>query len=769
MPVQVTYPGVYIEELPSSQHVISGVPTSITAFMGRAVFGKVNEPITIFNYGDYERFFGGLSYDYPMSYAVQDFFLNGGGEAIIVRLFEFRKDTWNEDAKIAFDAVKGAVAALRPAADAKPTEVSAAAAKAAAAFTEQPGKEVVQKIVSAANSAAKRTGAKAKDVQNAVKDLTFQAPPFPSSTAQLTLDTYTWASALKAVHSVVTAAVDSMFGADGNPIASAQLTPLTVYSATRSKVQQLTNSHDLFVSKIAKQINLKITKPDAKDTAKQYIDTIIDVVTTALQNDKHLPASVVSKTQVQSYRNELKILDARFDPQGGLKASTKKADVSTDLEHAKTSLLKPAKVPLNSQLTLEAANSGSWGGCLQAAVDRNGITPAVAENYSKYGLLASDLFNIHITYTHPTGQTTVESYTNVSIKDTKAPNRLDREINSQSLLVQVPLDPGSKKPQLPAHLPPVDAFGNSTGGDDSEPLTPLTYIGDENKKTGMYSLNKVEIFNLLSIPPDQRNTGDTDSSVYTEALKLCVDRRAMLIVDPPIDWADKAKKGEITEIEPTDPELGINGIDARNATVYFPRVKKKDLEMNEQVDVFPASGMIAGVIATTDVNYGVWKAPAGQNADLMGIQGLEVKISDGENGVLNPKGINCLRDFKIIGPVIWGARTLRGATELDDPYKYVPVRRLTLYVEQSLIQGTKWAIFEPNDETLWSSLRLAVQGFLAGLQRQGAFYNYKVVCDSSTTTPDDIANGIVNILVSIAPVKPAEFLVIKIQQAAAKI
>jgi phage tail sheath protein FI len=142
-------------------------------------------------------------------------------------------------------------------------------------------------------------------------------------------------------------------------------------------------------------------------------------------------------------------------------------------------------------------------------------------------------------------------------------------------------------------------------------------------------------------------------------------------------------------------------------------------------------------------------------------------LTDGQNGVLNQLGINCLRNFPVIGPVVWGARTLRGADQFEDDYKYIPVRRLTLYIEDSLYRGTQWAVFEPNDEALWSTLRLSVTSFLADLARQGAFYNYAVTCDASTTTPTDIANGKVNILVQIAPVKPAEFVMIQIQQTAA--
>ncbi len=182
--------------------------------------------------------------------------------------------------------------------------------------------------------------------------------------------------------------------------------------------------------------------------------------------------------------------------------------------------------------------------------------------------------------------------------------------------------------------------------------------------------------------------------------------------------------------------------------------------------MFPACGAIAGQIASTDLNRGVWKAPAGIETVLSAVKSLEVNLSDGENGILNPLGINCLRTFPILGPVIWGTRTLDGADVEQSDYKYVNVRRLTLFIEESLIRGTKWAVFEPNNEPLWASLRTSIGSFMADLSRQGAFYDFQVLCDKTTTTPRDIELGVVNVIVAFAPVKPAEFVVLKIQQEA---
>ena len=184
------------------------------------------------------------------------------------------------------------------------------------------------------------------------------------------------------------------------------------------------------------------------------------------------------------------------------------------------------------------------------------------------------------------------------------------------------------------------------------------------------------------------------------------------------------------------------------------------------------SGTIAGIYARTDVTRGVWKAPAGTEATLAGVQALEYRLIDGENGVLNPLAINCLRSFPVYGNIVWGARTTLGADQLGSEWKYVPIRRLALFLEESLFRGTKWVVFEPNDEPLWAKIRLNVGAFMTSLFRQGAFQGtnpkdaFFVKCDGETTTQDDRNKGIVNILVGFAPLKPAEFVVISIQQIA---
>ena len=251
----------------------------------------------------------------------------------------------------------------------------------------------------------------------------------------------------------------------------------------------------------------------------------------------------------------------------------------------------------------------------------------------------------------------------------------------------------------------------------------------------------------------------------------------MLIVDSPARWSANKETAAANALDPSLglASLNLTGEEARNAALFFPRVIQSDPKRDGQLDTFVPCGIIAGVMARTDATRGVWKAPAGLDAALNGIVGLEVNLNDGENGMLNPLGINCLRFFPVSGRVIWGARTLRGADQLADEYKYIPVRRTALYIEESLYRGLQWVVFEPNDEPLWAQIRLNVGAFMHNLFRQGAFQGqtpkdaYFVKCDKETTTQNDINLGIVNIVVGFAPLKPAEFVVIKLQQMAGPI
>lgn len=546
MPVTPTYPGVYIEEVPSGVRTITGVATSIAAFIGRAESGPVNDPVTINSFGDYERRFGGLWLKSTMSFAVRDFFLNGGAQAIIVRLHN---------------------------------------------------------------------------------------------------------------------------GAEASTIT--------------------------------------------------------------------LPAEISSP---------------------------------------------PSMI---ANLVLEAANVGAWGKNLSAHVDH--------DTKDKDSASPSDqLFNLTIYETHPTTEqtTNTEKFINISVDSTDS-RYIPRVLEDSSALVrvhkvgdiyQVPDVRPAETYEIasPPTSPPdfIEAPVPAVGGKDGDHLEDDRFFGTgmEDDKEGLYALEKADLFNLLCILPYTSSEGTTPAldeqptDVTTELLAnaevYCKKRRAMLLVDAHSKWKDKDKaKAGFTATSDAYP-----GTNSNYAAIFFPRLKQRNLLRDNQMEEFVPCGAVAGIFARTDAQRGVWKAPAGQEAQMKGVPQLSVPLTDAENGELNQLGINCLRAFPVYGRLVWGSRTLEGADRLASEWKYISVRRMALFIEESLYRGTQWVVFEPNDEPLWAQIRLNVGAFMHNLFRQGAFQGttpkeaYLVKCDKETTTQNDINQGIVNILVGFAPLKPAEFVFIKIQQ-----
>lgn len=301
-------------------------------------------------------------------------------------------------------------------------------------------------------------------------------------------------------------------------------------------------------------------------------------------------------------------------------------------------------------------------------------------------------------------------------------------------------------------------------GDDGAAPTDAELIGDAALKTGMYALGEIDLFNLLVIP--EASTGNGLIDVLNEAIAYCARRRAFMIIDAP-ETVTTVAQAQAWMSGPASP------VRSSNAAFYFPRLRAPDPTKNGAVGTFPAAGALAGLYARTDIQRGVWKAPSGTDARINGAAGLSYMLTNAENATLNPLGLNALRIFPGMGPVSWGARTARGADALADEYKYVPVRRLALLIEESLSRGTKWVALEPNGELLWSQIRLNVGAFMQTLFVQGAFQGqtpheaYFVKCDRDTTTQNDIDSGRVNIMIGFAPAKPAEFVIIRIQQIAA--
>ena len=450
---------------------------------------------------------------------------------------------------------------------------------------------------------------------------------------------------------------------------------------------------------------------------------------------------------------------------------------------------KPSKTRLAvGQITLEAADEGSWGMNLRATIDQN-----VSEDDAKtLGLKKADIFNLTV---KKVNDPRTEQFSNLSIKD--SPRRVDKVLSAKSKLVRCAGDWPSQPSSIPlgdnelteaekrldaakktvpinhvmvsAAAKAVEAAKKAREASDGFALTlkdDFCPVGAEVDRKGLYALEQTDIFNILCIPP-YLASGDVDRDLVTKAAEYCEKKRAFLIMDPPSDWKDKesAKTGMGAWV----------GTRSKNAALFFPRLKQLNPEHANKIEVFAPCGAVAGVFARTDAQLGVWKAPAGSSATLLGILDLNVILSDAENGELNSLGINCLRILPTAVCVVWGARTLQGDDELISEWKYIPVRRLALFLEESLCRGTQWVVFQPNDELLWLLIRRNIRAFMRRLFKHGAFVGmtpkeaYFVKCDRETTTQDDIEKGVVNIIVGFAPLKPTEFIIIKIQQKAGQI
>lgn len=303
----------------------------------------------------------------------------------------------------------------------------------------------------------------------------------------------------------------------------------------------------------------------------------------------------------------------------------------------------------------------------------------------------------------------------------------------------------------------------SQGSDGIPPTNASLLIGSESTKTGLHALDDVEDVNILAIP-SMANVDETNHhAIAAEALAWCKARRAFFLLDPPLSEL-KSKESVAAwwgNVEKSD-----------HGATFVPGVKIPDPLDGFRLRLVPPSGTMAGLFSRTDGERGIWKAAAGTDARLVNVQALQTTFTDAENGFLNQMGVNVLRELKVYGRVAWGARTLAGSDAISSPWKYISVRRLALHIEESLRQGLQWAVFEPNDEPLWARMRASAQGFMQGLFRRGAFQGQRaseaflVKIDKETTTQQDIDNGVVNILIGFAPLKPAEFVIIQLQQLA---
>ncbi|MFT4103764.1 MAG: phage tail sheath subtilisin-like domain-containing protein [Burkholderiaceae bacterium] len=409
---------------------------------------------------------------------------------------------------------------------------------------------------------------------------------------------------------------------------------------------------------------------------------------------------------------------------------------------------KPAAVTIEG-LTLSASSPGKWG---------KGYGIRIVNS-----TLSSGTFQLSVVPVDADGKPlggAVEVFDRLSVATTD-PRYVETVINADSALVRVTVASGTTAPPADTgDMPKV-----LEGGEDGDVLTPNTSafeakIDPTIETSAIRQLDRVDLFNLLCVP------AETTPTTISKLQAYCRQKRAFMIVD--------CAQGQTFDQIKTGP-AGITGADSINSALYFPWLSAPDPKQEYRPRDFPPCGFIAGIYARTDTARGVWKAPAGTLASVTGAVGAKATLTNDENGVLNPQAVNCIRNFPVYGTVVWGARTLQGNDQQGSEWKYVPVRRTALFIEESLYRGTQWVVFEPNDEPLWASIRLNVGAFMHDLFRQGAFQGstpkdaYFVKCDKDTTTQNDIDKGIVNILVGFAPLKPAEFVVVQLQQMAGQI
>lgn len=280
-----------------------------------------------------------------------------------------------------------------------------------------------------------------------------------------------------------------------------------------------------------------------------------------------------------------------------------------------------------------------------------------------------------------------------------------------------------------------------------------------SQQRGLWALDKSELFNLLCIPPLTRNPGgDIGAATRVAADEYCRNRRAFYIADPLMSWSKAA------EVNLADFGLA----ESANAALYFPRIRAADPLQANALQPFAPCGAVAGIFARTDATRGVWKAPAGIHATLTGVATLDMSLSQADSAALSAIGVNGLRNLPGIGNVVWGARTLGASDNTESEWKYVSVRRLLFFIEESISGGLQWVLFEPNDALLWSQIRLEVDAFMHDLFNRGAFQGatpaqaYYVKCGPDTMNQDDIQAGRIKLEVGFAPVRPDEFVVVSV-------
>ncbi len=815
MPAAPTFPGVYIEEVPSGVHTVTPVSTSIAAFLGRATLGPINKAVHILSLADFTRNFGPPLPESDLADSVRLFFLNGGADAYVVRL------------------ANGAVPAAVTLQSLGGINVLRAEAKAAGVWGDTVRMTVDYNTTNPDESFNLRviheSGGRVvleEDFLNLVMDPASPrfAPVFVS--AGSTLVDLTLHSALGDPTSPAALINQASFngfsqGRRALGVASTAAAAATAAAATLEGLV-ITDGLTAFMLSVNGSVpqRVDLSGMTAGLTLANQIAFIQGRANTALTGVS--PAQTVTVTSQVGTRNYLTIEATTAGAANSTVRVTRAAvdDLSAALllgvaqggiEPARRSNFRPA--PTASILRIGTASPVTMANATSVLnaisdLEQDDITQVtidatvVALNTTDFDLVttaATDAWRVNA----PDPLAAHGDTDGVREKLRIMVNAINAAASASGLRYRAELwgyhlalvstdtpvdarpttfaagvggfDGGLTRNVRRYSLGPANQTGagffvseQQAGSDGTEPLA-SDYAGNQAAQTGFYALDAVDIFNLMIIPGDVDVKQITMNAVWGPASIYCQQRRAFLLVDAPTTWTAADRPAVVQSTTLIDDLRSL--VVKENSAVFYPRLR---YTAGGPVRTIAPAGAVAGVMARIDSSRGIWKAPAGIGADIRGIVGLEVKLTDLENGVLNKLGANVLRVFPS-GFTVWGARTLAGSDDLGSEWKYIPIRRFALFLEESLFRGTKWVVFEPNDEPLWAQIRLNLNAFMMGLFRQGAFQGsrpkeaFYVKCDAETTTQADRNRGIVNIEVGFAPLKPAEFVIIKIQQIAGEL
>ncbi|HEX3151330.1 MAG TPA: phage tail sheath C-terminal domain-containing protein [Gemmataceae bacterium] len=434
-------------------------------------------------------------------------------------------------------------------------------------------------------------------------------------------------------------------------------------------------------------------------------------------------------------------------------------------------------------LAISAANQGEWGKRIWIRIAESSDK---AENDDK----KANHFKLQVLYGTAVDDpkpSVVETFDNVDWRSAEL-TYVQTVVNSRSEFIAITNDNGlNKLTARPKFNQTLKANGDidkdepaqlKTGGLDAKGITEVDCIGiaaadNTVTGTGLHALDKINDVNIIAIP------GFGSKETVRAGMEYCKNSRPLqdcfFIGDAGVLPIETARTIGSSPSVSTIRQARDFADDARSSfgdfgAVYFPWVLAADpigVPPNPRI-LLPPSGFLAGIYARVDNSRGVFKAPAGTlDSGVAGALAVATSVSDIEQDQLNPKGMNVVRLAPAGGGiVVWGTRTIGN----DPEWRYIPVRRMAIFLRVSIYYGIQWAVFEPNDEPLWSALRLNIRAFMLTQFRAGAFQGSKpddaffVRCDATTTTQQDIDNGVVNILVGFAPLKPAEFVVLKLSQ-----